>query len=88
MKRFIWILSSFFLFSIIAASAVEAGDFDGSKALLVSVIRVVECTPDGSCREVTPASVQLPQFLKIDFANSTIMPATADDKIPATIIER
>jgi len=71
-----------------AASTVGAGDFDGTRPLLVSVIRVMECTPDGACREVTPASVELPQFLKIDFTNKTIRPAAAGDEAPATSIER
>ena len=87
MKRYIWIVCVF-LCSIIAASTVGAGDFDGTRPLLISVIRVVECTPDGACREVTPASVELPQFLKIDFTKKTIRPAAADDKTPATVIER
>ena len=87
MKIYNWIVCAF-LCSIFAASAVGAGDFDGSKPLLISVIRVMECTPDGSCREVTPASIELPQFLKIDFNNKTIRPAAADDDTPATTIER
>ncbi len=74
--------------SMMAASAVEAGDFDGTRPLLVSVIRAVECVPDGTCREVPLASVELPQFLKIDFSKKTIRPADADDKTPATVIER
>jgi len=44
--------------------------------------------PDGSCREVPLASVELPQFLKIDFSKKTIRSADDDDKIPATVIER
>jgi hypothetical protein len=87
MKRYIWIVCVF-LCSIIAASAVEAGDFDGTRPLLISVIRVVECTPDGACREVSPASVELPQFLKIDFTKKTIRPAAAGDESPAPGIER
>ena len=87
MKKYIWIVCVFFC-SIIAAPTVGAGDFDGTRPLLVSVIRVVECVPDGACREVTPASVELPQFMKIDFAKKTIRPAAADDETPATIIER
>jgi hypothetical protein len=78
MKRYIWILFVF-LFTMIAASAPSAGDFDGTKPLLISVIRVIECTPDGTCNEVTPASAELPQFMKIDFTNKTISPATGDD---------
>ena len=87
MKRYIWIVCVLFC-SIIAAPAVGAGDFDGTRPLLISVIRVVECTPDGACREVTPASVELPQFMKIDFTKKTIRPAAADDEMPATTIER
>ena len=87
MKRYIWVVC-IFLCMIVTASAVGAGDFDGSKPLLVSVIRVIECTPDGACREVTPASAGLPQFLKIDFSKKTIRPAAADDETPASTIER
>ena len=87
MKRYIWIVCTF-LCMMVTASAVGAGDFDGSKPLLVSVNRVIECTPDGTCREVTPASAGLPQFLKIDFSQKTIRPAAADDETPASIIER
>ena len=86
MKRYNWIVCAF-LCSIFAASAVGAGDFDGSKPLLISVIRVMECTADGSCREVTPASIELSQFLKINFTDKTIRPAAAGDKRPATTIE-
>jgi len=87
MKRYIWIVC-ILLCSIMAASAVGAEDFDGTRPLLVSVIRAVECVPDGTCREVPLASVELPQFLKIDFSKKTIRPADDDDKTPATVIER
>ena len=73
---------------LIAPFGAEAGDFDGSKSLLLSVIRVVECTPDGACQEMTPGDVGLPQFLKIDFTNKTIGPAAAGDDRPVTTIER
>jgi hypothetical protein len=87
MKRYIWFVCSI-LGLIFAASGVYAGDFDGTRPLLISVIRVIECTPEAPCRDVPPASVQLPQFLKIDFTKRTIRPATADDETPATAIER
>ncbi len=87
MKKYILIVCTFLCF-IIAANVVEAGDFDGTRPMLISVIRVVECVPDGTCREVSPASVELPQFLKIDFNNKTIRPAGAGDEAPATNIER
>ena len=73
---------------ILAASVVGAGDFDGTRPLLVAVNRVMECTPVEGCREVTPASVQLPQFLRIDFAKKVILPARASDNFPPSVIER
>ncbi len=74
---------------MIAASAPKAGDFDGAKPLLISIIRVIECTPDGTCNEVTPASAELPQFMKIDFTNKTISAAAGGDETPnPTTIER
>lgn len=87
MKRYILIvgmIASIF----IAVSAASAGDFDGSKPLLVSVIKVVECVPDGGCTEKSPMAAQLPQFLKIDFANKTIRPAPPEEGRPGTTIER
>jgi hypothetical protein len=65
-----------------------AGDFDGSKPLLVSVGRILECTPVEGCRDVSAASVGVPQFLKIDFAKKTIRPARGEEDSPNTTIER
>ena len=79
---------SILLCFLIAPLAATAGDFDGSKSLLLSVIRVLECTPDGACQETTPGNIGLPQFLKIDFTNKTIGPAAAGDDKPVTTIER
>ena len=87
MKSYIWIVLTF-LCIIVTASTVGAGDFDGIKPLLLSVIRVIECTPDGTCQEVAAASVGLPQFLKIDFADKTIRPAAAGEEMPPSVIER
>lgn len=66
----------------------SAGDFDGSKPLLVSVARILECTQVEGCRDVSADSVGLPQFLKIDFAKKTIRPNRDKKDIPDTPIER
>ena len=87
MRKMILFVSVLLCF-LIAPFGVAAGDFDGSKSLLLSVIRVLECTPDGACGDKAPASIGLPQFLKIDFTNKTISPAAAGDDTPATTIER
>jgi hypothetical protein len=64
------------------------GDFDGSKSLLLSVIRVIECAPDGQCLERRPEDVNLPQFFKIDFGKKTIAPAGPGEVKPPSAIER
>lgn len=87
MKCYIGIVCALVCASL-AASSVGAGDFDGTRPLLISVIRVIECVPDGTCQEVTPASIELPQFLTIDFTTKIIRPAGADEATPNTVIER
>ena len=52
-----------------------AGDFDGSKPLLCSVISVMECVPNEGCRGTTVEDVNLPQFLKIDLEKKGVTPA-------------
>jgi len=46
---------------------VLAGSFDGSNTLLCAPQSAVECGPDGSCQQVSPTSVNLPDFFQIDF---------------------
>ena len=72
----------------ISSLTVRAGDFDGSRPLLFSVISAMECTPDSGCRAVTIDSVDLPRFLKIDFKNKTIGPVSESDVRPDSVIER
>ena len=80
------------IFSFIAclglATGAMAGDFDGSRPLLVSIARILECTAVEECRDVSADSVDLPQFLKIDFARKSIRPARNGEDIPDTVIER
>ena len=65
-----------------------AGDFDGSRPLLFSVISAMECTPDNGCRSVTIESMDLPRFFKIDFKKKTIGPVPESDARPDSAIER
>ena len=87
MKR-LSLVTVVFLSLLISTVRASAGDFDGSKPLLVSVIRVIECTPQGECQEVNAESVALPQFLRIDFEKKTIRPAREAERVPETAIER
>jgi len=72
----------------ISSLTVRAGDFDGSRPLLLSVISAMECTPDNGCRAVTIDSVDLARFLKIDLNKKTIGPVSESDTRPASTIER
>jgi hypothetical protein len=71
-----------------AAIPVAAGDFDGSKPLLCSVISVMECTRDGGCQGTTAENVALPQFLRIDFQAKIVTAAGPGDGAPPSAIER
>ncbi len=75
------------LFIFMSSLTVWAGDFDGSRPLLFSVISAIECTPDDGCRAVTIESVDLPRFLKIDLNKKTIGPVSESDTRPGSTIE-
>jgi hypothetical protein len=45
-----------------------AARFDGSVPMLCASTVVMECGAEGECRRGTPASVNLPEFLKVDVA--------------------
>jgi len=56
------------------APAAAAGDFDGSKPLLCSVMTVVESTPTMNL-VVNPESIGMPLFLRVDVAKKKVWPA-------------
>jgi len=68
--------------------AAGAGDFDGSKPMLCSVIKAVECTPEGGCHEITPESVGVPQFLTVDLEEKTIKSTRKSDGDRTSVIKR
>lgn len=87
MKRSIWmvpILVCFFLGPL----PVDAGDFDGTTPLLCATIRVLECLEDGSCNQVAPEAVDMPQFFMIDFNKKEIRTPKPDMTDRISQIER
>lgn len=68
-------------------SHVLAGDFDGSRPLLCAVIETIECTPDGECLRGEAESIDMPAFLKIDFAKKTISGTRQDGTVRNTEIK-
>ena len=71
-----------------APLAAQAADFDGSKALLCSLISITECTADGGCQKTTIENAGMPQFLKVDVPNKTIAPAPLIEGRKPTPVER
>ena len=67
---------------------VFAGSFDGSKTLLCAPQSAVECGPDGSCQQVSPASVNLPDFFQIDFKAKMISRITGKENQQGSKIDR
>ena len=52
--------------------SVQAGSFDGSRNLLCAPQIAIECGPDGKCEHAMAASVNLPNFFRIDFSNKEL----------------
>jgi hypothetical protein len=85
MKKTILYCLIVFFASMIHAPA-SAGDFDGSRALLCSCIRVIQCLPDGNCVQVTPEEIYIPQFMSLNFEQKTISaPQWGEDQPPSRI---
>ena len=55
-------------------SVAAAGDYDGSKKLLGSVVRIVEVTKFGINEDVDPDVVGLPNVFIIDFSAMMLLP--------------
>ena len=65
-----------------------AGNFDGSKELICSVMDIVECQPGGKCQEVSVEEAGIPYFFKINFEDKKISSTHADGSKRVTDIER
>lgn len=62
-----------------APYSLAAAAYDGSVPLLCAVIEVFDCQGAGDCRRGTADSVNLPQFLKIDFKEKTLSTTEAGE---------
>ena len=71
----------------VVATIAAADDFDGSKPLLCSVATLSECIPGGACEQVTPETVNAPDFLGIDVKKKTVRGiAPGQEKRPPSMI--
>ena len=86
MKKII-ILGAILSFICMVHMPAAAGDFDGSEELMCSCMRIIECGPDGQCKEVTAEDLGIPQFLRINFEQKTISAPQWGESQPPSPIE-
>ena len=67
--------------------SVNATSFDGSKPLICAMMKAMECTPEDGCEEVTVESINVSQFVKIDFKKKEITAINTDKKTPIEHME-
>ena len=57
--------------------STAAADFDGSKPLMCSFAKVIECAAGSKCRTVSNDSIDAPDFVKFDFRKKEVVSTTA-----------
>jgi hypothetical protein len=72
---------------IVTPLSITAADFDGSKPLLCATIETFECGPGIECQQGMAQSINLPQFLKIDFKEKKISGTRESGEVLTTEIE-
>ncbi len=73
----------------LAPHGVEAaGKYDGSVPMLCVPAVVTECGADGDCKRGTAASVNLPQFLKVDLKAMKVHAEGTGRESPIRNLER
>ena len=65
-----------------------AGNFDGSKPLLCTVVEVTECIMGEACNEVSAEEVNLPRYLWINVGKKTIQSKKKSNDSRKSKIER
>jgi hypothetical protein len=86
MKKAQWILLPLFLL-LLTTSPAPAADFDGSKSLICALKDDFECIPD-SCERVTSESINLPQFIRLDFKDKKVSTVREGVQVRTTPLER
>ena len=64
-----------------------AADFDGSKPLICASVDALSCAPGQDCAAATAESLNIPQFLRIDFAGKAITAERSDGDQRASEIQ-
>jgi hypothetical protein len=65
---------------------LAAAAYDGSVPLLCAVIEVFDCQAGGDCQRGTAESVNLPQFVKVNFVEKTLSTSEQGERKSVTPI--
>ena len=85
MKKYVLTGITLLFFCVMPFNAF-AGDYDGTKELMCTCMRVIECGPDGNCNETMVEDVGIPQFLHIIFEKKVITaPQWGENHVPSPI---
>jgi len=90
-KRQAIILALCFYLVTVASPSLAATAYDGSVPLVCAVIEVFDCQASGDCQRSMAESVNLPQFVKVNFAEKTLStPEQGEHKsvTPITHVDR
>jgi len=86
MKK-IKLIGLFLLCFILTPFSIAVAEFDSSKMLLCATIETFECVSGVECKWGTAQSINLPQFLKIDFKEKKISGTRENGEVLTTKIE-
>jgi hypothetical protein len=67
--------------------AHAAATYDGSVPLICALIEVIDCASGADCQRGAPESVNLPQFIKLNFTEKTLSTTEAAQKQQSTAIK-
>ena len=74
------------LLILLAPNPVAAAPFDGSQPILCAVAETFECQSGVECKRGRAESINLPEFLEIDFKKKRILSTEKSGKKDATTI--
>ena len=60
-------------FSALALGVAQGADFDGTKLLICANMEAADCNAGQTCAKGRPDDFGAPAFIRIDFANKTIV---------------
>ena len=71
--RFAELLAGLGVLSLLVASPVRAGDFDGSRPFICAPVQAFDCGPGEDCMKGLPEEIGAPSFMRIDVANKAVI---------------